>query len=59
MKAADALFVGDMPIDVLTARAAGVPVAVVPTGSSTREDLDDAGPDVVLPDLSDVMHLFP
>lgn len=59
VKAADALFVGDMPIDILTARAAGVTVAVVPTGSSTREDLLDAGPDVVLDGLAAVMHLFP
>jgi len=59
VKEADALFVGDMPIDVLTARAAGVTVAVVPTGSSTREDLVLAGPDVVLDDVSGVMHLFP
>jgi 2-phosphoglycolate phosphatase len=59
VKAADALYVGDMPIDVLTARAAGVTVAVVPTGSSTREELRDAGPDALLDDVASVMHLFP
>ena len=59
VRSADALYVGDMPIDVLTARAAGVAIAVVPTGSSTRKELLDAGPDVVLAGLADVMHLFP
>ncbi len=59
VKAADALYVGDMPLDVLTARAAGLPVASVATGSSTHEELLAAGPDVVLDGLRDVMHLFP
>jgi phosphoglycolate phosphatase-like HAD superfamily hydrolase len=58
IKATDALYVGDMPLDVLTARAAGVPVAVVPTGSSTREELLAAEPDIVLASLPEVMHLF-
>ncbi len=57
--AAEALFVGDMPIDVLTARAAEVAVAGVSTGSATAEELAVAGPDVLLPDLSGLMHLFP
>ncbi len=59
VKAADALYVGDMPLDVLTARAAGLPIAAVSTGSSTREELLAAGPDIVLDGLPDVMHLFP
>jgi len=59
VKAADSLYVGDMPIDVLTAGAAGLPIAVVPTGSSTREELLAAGPDTLLERLEDVMHLFP
>jgi phosphoglycolate phosphatase-like HAD superfamily hydrolase len=58
VKASDALYVGDMPLDVLTARAAGVPVAVISTGSSTREELFSAGPDIVLSGLPEVMHLF-
>ena len=57
--AAEALFVGDMPIDVLTARAAEIAVAAVSTGSATAEELVAAGPDVLLPDLSGLMHLFP
>jgi phosphoglycolate phosphatase len=59
VKAADALYVGDMPLDVLTARAAEVPVAAVPTGSATREELLAAGPDVVLETLGELMRLLP
>ncbi len=41
-----ALFVGDMPLDVHAARNSGMDVAVVATGSSTREQLvPDAEPD--------------
>ena len=57
-KAPDALFVGDMPVDILTARAAGMPVVVVPTGSSTREELLAAAPDVVLEGLTDLIPLL-
>lgn len=48
---AEALYVGDMGVDVETARAAGVPVWVVPTGSSDRATLAAAGPDRLLDDL--------
>jgi phosphoglycolate phosphatase-like HAD superfamily hydrolase len=59
VRTVDALYIGDMPLDVLTARAAGLPVAAVATGSSTREELLAAGPDIVLDGLPEVMHLFP
>jgi phosphoglycolate phosphatase len=42
---AETLFVGDMTVDVATARAAGLAVAVVPLGSSTREELEASGPE--------------
>jgi len=42
---AQVLYVGDMTIDIQTARAAGVHVWVVATGSDTSETLDAAGPD--------------
>lgn len=56
--AAETLYVGDMTVDVATARAAGLPVAVVPLGSSTRGELESEGPDYVLPALADVLDLF-
>ncbi|HUR83623.1 MAG TPA: HAD-IA family hydrolase [Thermoanaerobaculia bacterium] len=55
--AAETLFVGDMPIDVRAARNSGVAVAVVPTGSSTREQLADANPDHFLERFADLVKL--
>src|SRR5947208_3250471 len=53
--AGDALFVGDMPIDVHAARNSGLDVAVVPTGSSTPEALRAAAPDHYLDRFSDLL----
>ena len=50
-----ALFVGDMPIDIAAARASGIDVAVVTTGSSSYEQLVDAHPDHVLDRFSDLV----
>jgi phosphoglycolate phosphatase len=54
----ETLFVGDMEVDVATAHAAGMKVAVVPTGSCTREELETAGADWLLGRLSEVLTLF-
>jgi phosphoglycolate phosphatase len=54
---AEALFVGDMPIDVHAARNSGLAVAVVPTGSSTLEALRAARPDHYLERFSDLVKL--
>lgn len=51
--AVDALYVGDMTIDIQTARAAHVPVWVVATGSDTPTTLQGAKPDRLLDDLED------
>ncbi len=53
----ETLFVGDMPIDVRAARNSGVAVAVVATGSSTREQLNDAHPDHFLERFADLVKL--
>jgi phosphoglycolate phosphatase len=55
--AADALFVGDMPIDVHTARNAGLDVAVIPSGSSSREQLTASDPDHLLERFSDLLKI--
>ena len=55
--ATDALFVGDMPIDVHAARNSGIDVAVVPTGSSTAEALHAAKPDHYLEKFSDLVRV--
>jgi phosphoglycolate phosphatase len=52
--AGDVLYVGDMTVDVETARAAGVAVWVVPTGSDDVEALRGAHPDRLLRDLDEL-----
>lgn len=53
------LYVGDMTVDIETARAAGVAVWVVATGSDTAEALDRAKPDRRLADLAEMVTLLP
>lgn len=57
LKSDEAIYVGDMTVDIQTARAAGVRVWVLPTGSDTREALDGAKPDRVLDNLTEVARL--
>jgi phosphoglycolate phosphatase len=52
--AAEALYVGDMDVDVQTARAAGVAVWVVPTGSADRATLEAAHPDRIIDGLGEL-----
>lgn len=58
LPAAAVLYVGDMSVDIQTARAAGVAVWVVPTGSETVEQLERARPDRLLRDLFDLRDLL-
>lgn len=53
----DALYIGDMTVDIATARAAGVTVWVVPTGSEERDTLAAARPDRLLRDLHELAEL--
>jgi 2-phosphoglycolate phosphatase len=55
---ADVLYVGDMTVDIETARAAGVTVWIVPTGSDRREVLVAARPDRLLERLTEVADLM-
>ncbi len=55
--AGETLFVGDMPIDVRAARNSGIDVAVVATGSSTREQLVAAEPDHFLERFADLIRI--
>ncbi|MFP5247149.1 MAG: HAD family hydrolase [Thermoanaerobaculia bacterium] len=54
---AEALFVGDMPVDVSAARNSGMDVAVVATGSSTAEQLAASDPDHFLDRFSDLLKI--
>ncbi len=51
------LYIGDMTVDIETARAAGLAVWVVPTGSDTRAALEAARPDRILDGLGDLLDL--
>jgi phosphoglycolate phosphatase len=55
VRAAEALYVGDMTVDVETARTAGVRVWVVATGSDPPDVLDRARPDRRLLSLVELM----
>jgi phosphoglycolate phosphatase-like HAD superfamily hydrolase len=46
-----------MPVDVRAARNSGIDVAVVATGSSTREQLAAAQPDHFLERFSDLLEV--
>jgi 2-phosphoglycolate phosphatase len=52
--AAEALYVGDMSVDVETARGAGVKVWVVATGSEERDALERARPDRLFSNLEEM-----
>jgi phosphoglycolate phosphatase len=53
-----AVYVGDMTVDVTAARAAGLTVWVVPTGSDSRATLEAAGPDRLLESFADLLPVL-
>ncbi|MBA4063790.1 MAG: phosphoglycolate phosphatase [Isosphaera sp.] len=57
--AADAVYVGDMDIDVRTGAAAGVPVWLVPGGAGAWDEAVAAGPARVLADFAELLDLLP
>ena len=54
---ADTVLVGDTPLDVAAAHAAGARAVAVASGYSSEEDLELAGPDALLADLTDTAAL--
>ncbi|HMA28815.1 MAG TPA: HAD family hydrolase [Thermoanaerobaculia bacterium] len=56
--AKEAVFVGDMPIDVATARAAELPIIALPSGSATRKELEICSPDVIVENLEELLPLL-
>ncbi len=55
----EAVYVGDMAIDVRTAKAAGVPVWLVLGGAAGLEDATASGPDRVLNAFTEILDLLP
>ncbi len=58
VSAAEALYIGDMTVDIETARGADVRVWVVPTGSDERSALEAAKPDRLLGSLEELSGLL-
>jgi len=55
----DAVYVGDMAIDVHTAKAAGMTCWLVPGGAAGLESATAAGPDRVLRGFDELLELLP
>ena len=51
--------IGDLVIDIEAARAAGVAVWTIPTGSCSPEELDQAGPDGCITSIADLLDALP
>jgi phosphoglycolate phosphatase len=58
LKNHEALFVGDMTIDVQTGNSAMVRTAAVLTGSSTRQDIEALKPFAIIPRLSGLKNII-
>ena len=54
----EAVYIGDMSIDVETAKAAGMPVWIVPGGASGRHSAEAAGPDRMLKEFREILDLI-
>lgn len=54
----ESLYVGDMAIDIQTARAAQVPVWVIATGSHDRATLQAAQPDGILQEFRQLLEIL-
>jgi len=59
VSASEAVYVGDMDVDVQTGKAAGVPVWLVPGGAVGMEAAQAAGPDKVLTGFDQLLDLLP
>ena len=58
IRASEAIYTGDMSVDIECGRAAGVFTLAVPTGSCTREQILAAKPDRFLKRISQLRALF-
>ncbi len=55
IKKDECLYVGDSPIDILTGKAAGIKTIGVTTGVATIQQLKEAKPDCIIPDLEKLL----
>lgn len=54
----EAIYVGDMAIDVHTARAAGMPAWIMPGGAHGDQSAESAKPDRLLRDFKEILELI-
>lgn len=54
----EVLYIGDMLMDIQTARNASVDVAVIPSGGNSRDELASGSPDYLLNVISQLVPLF-
>lgn len=59
VSAAEAVYVGDMVVDVQTGKAAGIPVWLVPGGATADGPAIAAGPERVLKSFTELQKLLP
>jgi 2-phosphoglycolate phosphatase len=59
VSANESVYVGDMAVDVHTARAAGVPVWLVLGGAADHKSATEAKPDKLLATFADLLELLP
>ncbi|NTV29512.1 MAG: HAD-IA family hydrolase [Candidatus Omnitrophica bacterium] len=53
----EAVYVGDMSVDILCGRRARVHTVGIPTGSCTRREVEDAGPEIMIERISQLKRL--
>ena len=56
VSAAEALVVGDMPVDILMGRNAGTRTCGVTYGNASRQQLEEAGADFVIDDMEELIN---
>ena len=54
----EALVIGDMPVDILMGKRAGARTCGVTYGNSSREDLEKAGADIIIDDISSLPDIL-
>ncbi len=58
IKKEECLYVGDSPIDILTGKAAGIKTIAVTTGIATIQQLKEANPDGIIPNLEKLLEFL-
>jgi phosphoglycolate phosphatase len=54
----DVVYVGDTPIDMETARRAGLAAVAVTWGFRSRDELERCEPDIVVDQPAEILRLF-